>query len=194
MEIRNFADVKVYVNTEDILKSNVVYKITFPNGKVYIGQTVQKLKNRLRSHCNRAFNIKDSQFNCYKSNAIRKYMTFEVEVLYQGDELDYNEIYYIKEYNSSNKDFGYNLDSGGNLNKQHSEETKQKISEAHKGRKNIYAYKAVIVTELSTGIETRFDSITNAAKYYQIGITSLSDVLSGRRETFKNKQYIVHYE
>ena len=47
MEIRNFADVKVYINTEDILKENVIYKLTFPNGKVYIGQTIQKLKNRI---------------------------------------------------------------------------------------------------------------------------------------------------
>lgn len=223
MEIRNFADVKVYINTEDILKENVVYKLTFPNGKVYIGQTIQKLKDRLCKHCNESFYVKDRKFNNYKERAIRKYMTFKVEVLYQGDELDYNEINYIKEYNSTNQEYGYNLDSGGNLNKTHSEETKLKMSESQKGRIvseetklkmseaqkgkklseetklkmsgiNNHNAKSIIITELSTGIETRFNTLTEAAGYYEISINTISSVLKGAQKTFKKKQYTARYE
>lgn len=214
MEIRNFADVKVFISTEDILKENLVYKLTFPNGKVYIGQTIQKLKNRLYGHCNDSFRVKDSGFNNIKSRAIRKYMTFKVEVLYQGDDLNIQEIKYIKEYNSTNQEFGYNLESGGSLNKTHSEETKRKISEARKGkihseetkdkmseaRKgkklgiNNGNAKSIIVTELSTGIETRFNTITEAAGYYEISINAISKVLNNRLKTFKKKQYTVKYK
>lgn len=217
MEIRNFADVKVYINTEDILKENVIYKLTFPNGKVYIGQTVQKLKNRLYRHCNESFRVKDSGFNTIKSRAIRKYMTFEVEVLYQGEDLDYNEINYIKEYNSLNREFGYNLESGGNLNKivseetrekislantgkkrkKFSEETKLKMSLAHKGKrigKDNPNSKAIIVTEIKTGIETRFNTIKEATELYGVLQPIISKVISGKSKTFKNKQYTARYE
>ena len=243
MEIRNFADVKVYINTEDILKENVVYKLTFPNGKVYIGQTVQKLKNRLYAHCNDSFYVKDSGFNNHKSRAIRKYMTFEVEVLYQGDDLDIQEINYIKEYNSTNQEYGYNIESGGSLNKIVSEETKRKISEANKGRivseetrrkmseaqkgqkghkgikhseehkrkigesnkGKIFSEehkrkiaksnaKSIIVTELSTGIETKFDCVKFASEFYNISSPAISGVLRGITKTFKKKQYTARYE
>ena len=257
MEIRNFADVKVYINTEDILKENVVYKLTFPNGKVYIGQTVQKLKNRLYAHCNDSFYVKDSGFNNHKSRAIRKYMTFEVEVLYQGDDLDIQEINYIKEYNSTNQEYGYNIESGGSLNKivseetkrkiseankgrivseetrrkmseaqkghkgiKHSEETKRKISESSKGIKHSEEHKrkigesnkgkifseehkrkiaksnakSIIVTELSTGIETKFDCVKFASEFYNISSPAISGVLRGITKTFKKKQYTARYE
>ena len=222
MNIRTYVDVKVYVNTEDIHKKNLVYKLIFPNGKVYIGQTIQLLKDRLYRHCYNAFNKKNKDFYSIKYNAIRKYMTFKVEVLYQGDELNINEINYIKEYNSINKNFGYNLDSGGNLNKTHSEETKRKISESHKGKKlseehkrkigeaqkgkivseetklktrgvNNPNAKSIIVTEIKTGIETKFNSIEDASRFYEIRRTSISNTLCGRSKTFKNKQYTAKY-
>ena len=37
MDIKIFTKVKVYIDNKDILKENVVYKLTFPNGKIYIG-------------------------------------------------------------------------------------------------------------------------------------------------------------
>lgn len=214
MNIRTYVDVKVYVNTEDIHKKNLVYKLIFPNGKVYIGQTVQLLRDRVYGHCYNAFNKKNKDFYSIKNNAVRKYMTFKVEVLYQGEDLDINEINYIKEYNSTNREYGYNLDSGGSLNKIVSEEskkkmsesakgkivseeTKRKMSEARKGKKlgiNNGNAKPIIVTELSTGIETRFNTLTEAARYYEISINVISKVLRGVTKTFKKKQYTSRYE
>lgn len=185
MQIRNYADVKVRIKTEDILKENVVYKLTFPNGKVYIGQTVQKLRSRLYAHCNEAFN-KNLSSDTVKVRAIRKYMTFKVDVLYEGYDLDDNEIKFIKEYNALNREFGYNLDSGGNLNKHQSEETRKKIGLAKQ--------KKIIVTDIKTGIETKFNSINSAAEYFDIKRKNISEVLSGRNKTFKNKQHTARYE
>jgi hypothetical protein len=134
MEIRNYADVKVYIKTEDILKENVVYKLTFPNGKVYIGQTTQKLNQRLTRHCNTAFKSNDRGFNDKKARAIRKYLTFSVDILYQGKDLNQKEIEFIQQYDSMNK--GYNSTTGGEgvPGKIMSNDQKDAISKAQKNR------------------------------------------------------------
>jgi hypothetical protein len=204
MKIRIFSDIKVnFINSEDILKKNVIYKLTFPNGKVYIGQTSQLLRERVRQHCSDAFN---KESHTPKGRAIRKYLSLNIEVLYQGDELDYNEINYIKEYNSTNQEYGYNLESGGNLNKIVSEETRRKLSESNKGRivseetkdkirgVNNPNAKSIIVTDIKTGIETKFGCIKEAAEYFDIKYKNISEVISGRSKTFKKKQYTARYE
>lgn len=112
MVIRNYADVKVNIKTEDILKeNNIIYCITFPNGKKYIGQTIQKLCQRLSKHCNNAMKIKSSTFNTKIGRAIRKYLTFSVDILYEGDNLDEKEIEFIKEFDTVEN--GYNTTLGG---------------------------------------------------------------------------------
>lgn len=70
------------------------------------------------------------------------------------------------------------------------EETKKKISEAKKGKNT----KSIIVTEIKTGIETKFNSIEDASRFYKIGRTSISNTLCGRHKTFKNKQYTAKYK
>ncbi len=60
--------------------------------------------------------------------------------------------------------------------------------------KNVKRIKSIIVTEIKTGIETRFDTLTEASKFYDVKITSICNVLSGLSKTFKKKQYIVKYE
>lgn len=139
MKIRTFADVKVNIKTEDILKENVVYCLTFPNGKVYVGQTTRSLKVRLQEHCRNSFSQSHSSYMYKKSCAIRKYMTFSVSILYQGSDLSNQEEYYIKEYDTVKS--GYNLTesgavSGGFTGKTHSEETieKMKSSSYWKGK------------------------------------------------------------
>lgn len=42
---------------------------------------------------------------------------------------------YVEKYNSNNPKHGYNSDSGGNSQRTHSEETKKKIGDAHRGMK-----------------------------------------------------------
>jgi group I intron endonuclease len=109
-----------------------VYKHTSPNGKVYIGITAQAVTERWRKgkgylHC--------PHFN----KAIEKYGwdNFKHEILYTGltkSQAEEKEVELIEVYQSTNPRFGYNCDSGGNVNRCHNEETKRKISEKHKGK------------------------------------------------------------
>lgn len=98
------------------------------NGKVYIGQTNQKPEKRW--DCGRGY---ETSFKFY--NAILKYGwdNFEHIILYTNltlEEANQKEQELIKEYNSRNDEFGYNITSGGR-NFTHSEETKRKIGLAN---------------------------------------------------------------
>lgn len=104
------------------------------NGKVYIGITSQKPEQRW-----------GSQGRNYKSSphfysAIQKYGwdNFEHNILLTEltkEEACLKEQELIKEYNSMNRDFGYNSTSGGDIFVMN-DETKQKISQAMMGNKN----------------------------------------------------------
>jgi group I intron endonuclease len=100
----------------------IIYIFTFPNGKQYVGQTVNTVKERLQKHKKSKYAI---------GNAMRKYGMNSFSRLLLNDvpeeELDYWEEYYIKECNSLSPN-GYNLDTGGNKNKHASDETRKKIS------------------------------------------------------------------
>jgi hypothetical protein len=119
-----------------------IYKLTFPNGKVYIGQTKQNLMRRIYSHRYDAKIQRDiSEYNPNGSkigNAIRKYKNFEIELLEDNiltdSELDLKEIKYIEEFDSVSN--GYNIQPGGNKNKKHTKETLMMISRASKDRWN----------------------------------------------------------
>ena len=104
------------------------------NGKVYIGITSQKPEQRWGSQgCN------------YKSSphfysAIQKYGwdNFEHNILFTEltkEQACLKEQELIKEYNSINREFGYNSASGGDIFTMN-EETKQKISQAMMGNQN----------------------------------------------------------
>lgn len=100
------------------------------NNKIYIGQTWRSFKKRMGRNGG-------SYEGCtILYNAIKKYGVdkFEYKTLYQCDnqkEADALEEYYIKRYNSKNRNIGYNLRDGGSTGK-HSEETKEKISKTLK--------------------------------------------------------------
>lgn len=110
------------------MKYFLIYKLTSPSGKCYIGQTKQKFYRRLNEHKS---NSKKLNYPLY--NAIRKYgwINFKKEILEEKiaeNKIDDLEKYYIKE-NNSLKPFGYNLQSGGNKNKHFSKLTKNKMSQ-----------------------------------------------------------------
>ena len=132
MKLRIYADVKVKINAEDIHKSNVIYCLTFENGKKYVGLTTQPLDKRLYEHCNISFNKKDKGFNTKKARAIRKYMTFEVSVLYQGDDLNKKEVEFIKEFDSFNNGYNSTLGGEGSTGLIVSQETRNKLSDRAK--------------------------------------------------------------
>lgn len=94
-----------------------IYKITNQvNGKVYIGQSVN-IEKRWKEHRSRAFNSADADYNKYLYRAIRKYgiENFSFEVIEQCNQIQLNEKEkeYIAKYNSTNRNYGYNICLGG---------------------------------------------------------------------------------
>ena len=68
----------------------------------------------------------------YFHNALLKYgeknfSFIPIEIVTTQEEADKRERYWIKYYNSTNEQYGYNLDSGGKSGNTKSEETKKKI-------------------------------------------------------------------
>ena len=113
----------------------VIYKYTNKlNGKVYIGQTVDE-QRRINNH-------KKASNNSLFHRAIRKYgfENFDYEVLERVDKslLNEREIYWIQYYDSTNKDIGYNLTSGGEGTSgyTYTDEQLKRRSEQSKGNKS----------------------------------------------------------
>ena len=121
-----------------------IYKITSPSGRIYVGQSCN-IKGRFRQY-ERLTNCKEQPF---LYNSLIKYgyhnhisETIEVFEAYNQAELDKREIFYIKLFNCFNSKKGLNLKDGG-ANGKASEETKKKMSEAHKKRFQIHPSKLI---------------------------------------------------
>lgn len=123
------------------------------NGKVYIGKTRRSISRRWSEHC-KASKAGTTHFYC----ALREYglKSFVISVLTQcpNEDGDMAEQYWIRYFESDDPAKGYNLTPGGDglptgfkhseeskalirlhANRFRSQETKEKISEALKGRK-----------------------------------------------------------
>lgn len=102
------------------------------NNKKYIGITCQKPNDRWRNG--------EGYKECiYFYNAIKKYKwnNFNHEILHEKltkKEAENLEIEYIKKCNTTNINYGYNIQNGGNTSGTHSTITKMKISKANKGK------------------------------------------------------------
>lgn len=114
-----------------------IYKITNKvNGKVYIGQTIQNVKERFYQHC--AHKCNREVLNMAIHKAIFKYgkKNFTIEVIEEIESTNLNdrERYWIQYYDSYNK--GYNSTIGGQKGiKQYKNlDTKSIISEYNKGK------------------------------------------------------------
>jgi group I intron endonuclease len=123
-------------NEKDI--KGIIYKITNTlNNKVYIGQTVRGFLERYNEYKS-DFKNKSKSNNIYLYNSFLKYGfdNFKFEIIDHAEsieELNEKEIHYIKKYNTTDRNFGYNLHDGGR-NSLLSEETKKKMSESRKGK------------------------------------------------------------
>lgn len=114
----------------------VIYKITNNiNGKIYIGQTRIPESKRWQQHVWHADNDsdKDSLLLC---KAIKKYgkESFSREIIEECDNnlLNEKEIYWINFYNSTNRDIGYNIATGGDGCSKYTDEEILKIYNQYK--------------------------------------------------------------
>lgn len=116
----------------------LIYKVTSPSGKVYIGQTTKTIDERKKWHINKALYKKSKTYNSKFSMAIRKYNNKLIwEILYYDmpiDQLNNIEIKTISEYNSFNKGYNGNIGGLGNRGYVTSEKTKRKLSKINSGK------------------------------------------------------------
>lgn len=104
------------------------------NQKVYIGQTTQTMMERWKEH---VYDSRKKNLRYYFLHAIRKDgdECWEHEILencLSQETADEAERKWIAHYKSTDRNLGYNLDSGGRRNKLPSPETRAKLSENSK--------------------------------------------------------------
>lgn len=121
------------------MKTWTVYMHKTPNNKVYIGITCRETKKRWGKN--------GIYYKCqpYFYNAILKYGWENIEhtILYQNlskEEAKEKEVELISQYDSTNRDKGYNLSIGGEGHSGYSptKETRQKMSDSHKGDRSYW--------------------------------------------------------
>lgn len=129
----------------------MIYIITFPNLKQYVGQTTQKIEVRISQH--RRAN-KDTLIN----RACRKYVNFDVEVLLEIDDemLDFYEVKFIEYYDTINPN-GYNLSTGGSSGRKHNILSRQKMSKSHMGVALSEAHKLALA---NSHIGRKYDEVS----------------------------------
>ncbi len=117
-----------------------IYVITNTiNNKIYMGQTTRSFEKRLDEHRRNG--------TAHFRNAIKKYgiANFTIECVEHYDTedelklkcwLNETEIAYIKLFNTTNRDIGYNMTTGGDgfSGLTHTDEAKRKMSESQKAR------------------------------------------------------------
>lgn len=181
----------------------IIYKVTnLINGKIYIGQTVRTLEERINQHFYDADKV--DGFIFYK--AIRKYgrESFNWCIIDSGqsrEELNDKEIFWIKFYNSYIKfqnSNGYNMTIGGEslsgednpfYGKSHSLETKEKMSEKAKGRKHTELTKKKIGKILSQNYSGENNHMYGK-KHKEETRKKMSEAHKGVKKTLEHRENI----
>ena len=147
----------------------IINKITNQN---YIGQTTQDLYERWRQHKQKKSNCRylKSAFNKYGIE------NFDFKLICIGfdDNLNDLEIYYIKKYNCIVPN-GYNLRSGGNNGGKHNEETKKKISETLKKRPKSIYHKPQLGKPHTEEVKNKISNANKGAKVWNKGKKGLQE-------------------
>lgn len=173
-------NISIEVTKEELELKNVVYLLTFPNRKKYVGITSKRFKDRLYQHCSLAIKEKDRDYNGKKARAIRKYKEFKAEVLFEGnnDELGDKEIEFIEEYDSYNN--GYNSTFGGDgvLGSIRTESSRERSLESNWNKKYI------ICKNIFTGEEIDFKSQYQADNYFELNKGTIGTYIKSNRLLF----------
>ena len=175
------------------------------NGKRYYGITRTEVEERWK-------NGKGYKRHEYFTRAIEKYgwnEGFEHIVIARGlteEEAKWLEIELIREWDTRNKDKGYNITKGGDDNPMNNEEVRKKASESHKGmtlseetkkkmskvrkgkqtgKNNPRATKVYCVE-----LDMYFDTVRQGAKFVGCSDRTISAVLTGKNKTAKGYHWI----
>lgn len=149
-----------------------VYQIIFPNGKVYIGQTRQRLERRWRNG--------NGYKECpYVHRAIQKYGWENTvhELVADGltqDEADDLEHELISKYRAQDDAYGYNLQSGGGITRRGN-----KNSDTHNAAIAKSKCVPVVCYDKSGNFIAEFRSAKEASEFAHISSQNICKVRSG---------------
>lgn len=169
------------------------------DNKRYIGQSVD-IRQRFRNHKSNLRNNKHSNthlqgaWNLYKEE---NFIFYVVEVCDKCD-LDYKEQYYISLYNLMDDEFGYNFESGGSVNKNLSESTRQKMSllkqnlseEVRENMSLAQNTMPIYQIDLSGNIINEWRGARTAAKKLNIDQSAIHQCLHHKRRTYHDYIWI----
>ena len=164
----------------------MIYRFIFPNEKNYVGQT-KNFKSRMANHKKVA---REKIYNTPIYNAIRKYgwdkIEIEVLLLCKEEDVDELERLYITKYKTLDREFGYNLDTGGVLNKKHSSSTRAKISNTNKNM-SVYTFrtrtKKIACYTLDGEFVGIYESASEAARIHGVAANTIARVARGGRRS-----------
>ncbi len=204
-----------------------IYKITNNlNNKIYVGQTINDVQVRFEEHCRPSKNktLIDRAINKYGRENFTVETICETDSI---DKLNELEIHYIAKLDSMNPEVGYNLCIGGGntkgyrhresskrkmsesrmgifageknpfYGKHHTEETKKRLSEIHKGkplsalhRKHLSETNPRKHKIICTTTGEHFNSLKEAADKYNLKSTHISRVCRGKRKSCGGYKFI----
>mgnify|MGYP007100070939 CR=1 FL=1 len=136
---------------------HILYKLTFPNGKIYIGQTVRKMQTRFSQHRKSAAGGSLLPVHC----AWRKHGDPSVEIMAEygsHQELHAAEIAAIRTLNARVPN-GYNLSYGGETAPSKAPEVRAKIGLKSRGRKQNPEVKSAAAKKMWESEEYRANNI-----------------------------------
>jgi group I intron endonuclease len=126
-----------------VCRFGIIYKAIGPigpNGKIYIGKSLQALHRRKIEHKSNAFNKNiGSTYYSHFYNAIRNYGidNFKWSILEDGIPVEFlndREKYYIKKYNTYNIGYNSTIGGDGSFGFKHSMESRAKMSKSTEGQ------------------------------------------------------------
>lgn len=169
-----------------------IYRCTFPNGKMYIGQTYREFQERQYEHIRKSKIKTENGYNYPFYRAIRKYgvenLIWDIlDCASSQEELNEKEKYWISYYNTytkSKNSNGYNQTLGGEGQNGlvHTNESKNKISKSELGENNanakLTAEQVLQVVDLSK--QNKYSQV-ELSKIFHTSEGTISRILSGLR-------------
>lgn len=135
-------------------ETGFIYKTISPNGKIYIGQTIN-FEQRCRKYKGNAFKGQKKLWNSCQKYSWNPIDNIEVIDKCIISELDLKEIYWIEYYDSYNKGLNSDLGGKGRRGFKHTKETKEKLKVINLGKKHTNETKIKI--SISTKGKTKSD-------------------------------------
>jgi predicted GIY-YIG superfamily endonuclease len=155
------------------------------NGKTYVGQTVQPVSKRWKTHKKGIFNTLISKV---LRNNLESFEFIEFLTCFSKEELNFFEKHFIKEFNSISPN-GYNLTTGGN-DFSFTKEVKLKMKLAKLGKKSKNHIVKILAHNVQTKETIEFNSFTEASNSLNV---SRSSILKSCKYGIIRKNYQFFY-